>query len=189
MYNNGMQLFHKKSTFYFLLAGTFVMIVIMFITGKPLNTATTPHGILNLEFADSKQKVDSILSAWENASTAEKDIIKAAKINTWLDFLFLLFYGLFLYSCCIRLSQALHQHKIISRLLHYFAFAALVVGLLDVLENIGMLTSLAGKGSDSIAKITSTISVVKWLLVFSVILSIIAGLAAKYFFKRKTSEV
>ena len=189
MYNNGMQLFHKKSTFYFLLAGTCIMIVVMYITGKPLNTIVTPSGILHLEFANLQQKTEQVLNAWKDSSTNSINIISAAKTNTWFDFLFLLFYSSFLFCSCKLLARALYQHKSFSKLINFFSVLALITGFLDIIENIGMLVSLADNVSDRTAFITSFSSIVKWILVIMVLLSIISSLTAKFILKRKLEWV
>lgn len=174
-----MNLFHKRSTLYFLLSGTVTMIFIMIITGRPLTTEATPSGIINLELAYTHTKVQAVLSAWNN------DIIAAAKTNTYFDFLFLVFYAFFLYSCCIQLAKILPPEKSISKWLNNFAIASLIAGLLDIFENIGMLMSLAGNGSERVSLFTATLSLIKWLLVIFVLLLIIAGFVVKLKTSRK----
>lgn len=174
-----MNLFHKRSTLYFLLSGTVTMIFIMLITGRPLNTAATPSGIINLELAYTHAKVLAVLSAWNN------DIIAAAKTNTYFDFLFLVFYAFFLYSCCIQLAKVLPREKKISKWLKNFAIASLISGFLDILENIGMLMSLAGNGSERVAMFTAIFSLIKWLIVIFLLLLIIAGFVVKLKTSRK----
>lgn len=66
-----MNLFHKRSTLYFLLSGTVTMIFIMIITGRPLTTEATPSGIINLELAYTHTKVQAVLSAWNNDIIAQ----------------------------------------------------------------------------------------------------------------------
>jgi hypothetical protein len=184
-----MQLFLKRSTFYFLLCGTLIMMGIMAKTGSPLTTAATPSGILNLEFANTKAKVDSTLTAWTKASSKEKDINAAAKINTGFDFVFLLFYSFFLYSCCRQLAVMLPAQNSLAKWLSYFSAAALAAGFLDVFENFGMLRSLSGHSSNSIAFATSVISLIKWLLVILVLLSLIAGMIVKILMNKKRKVI
>jgi hypothetical protein len=180
-----MNRFHKKSTLYLLLLATVIMAIVMSISGAPLKTRETPSGIINLEFANTQQKVISILSAWENASTADVDVIAAAKKNTYFDFLFLLYYAFFLYSCCKQLALSLASKKNFSKWLNYFANLALLAGVLDFLENIGMLISLAEIGSDTIAFTTAAISISKWMLVVTVLVAIITGLATRILIQKK----
>ncbi|MGF2414177.1 MAG: hypothetical protein ACQUYJ_17730, partial [Ferruginibacter sp.] len=56
------------------------------------------------------------------------------------------------------------------------AKGALAAGVLDVFENAGMLITLSGKSSDSIAMLTTTIAVIKWALAISAVIYLLAGL-------------
>ena len=181
-----MNRFYKKTTLYLLLFSTLVMAIVMYVSGAPLKTIETASGILNLEFANTQQKVNNIISVWKNASTTNVDVIAAAKKNTYFDFLFLLYYAFFLYSCCKQLALSLAAKKKFALWLNDAAGLALLAGILDFAENIGMLISLAERGSDNIAFATAAISISKWLLVVTVLLSIITALAAKIFMQRRT---
>ena len=185
MFKNVMKLFYNRITFWILLAGTAIMLPVMFLSGRPLNTPETPRGILCLEFANSAQKVNNILSSWETRSTTERDIIVAAKVNTCLDFVFLLFYSLFLFTACRQLVAAMPGKKIFSLILHMASVFALIAGLLDIFENIGMLKSLDGHVSDQVAINTVTFATIKWLLVLAVILFIAGGSLYRYLVKRR----
>jgi hypothetical protein len=92
----------KKYALLILLIGTAIMIVVMTKTGATLKTAATPKGILDLEFANSISKVTTVTAAW--APNNEVDNIGAAKTNTWLDFIFLVFYSLFLFLSCKKIG-------------------------------------------------------------------------------------
>ncbi len=178
-------LFLKRSTFYFLLCGTLIMTAIMVKTGGPLKTATTPAGIINLEFAHNEAAVQEVLKAWKNASTSETDVIAAAKFNTALDFIYLLFYSFFLFTCSRQLAVLLKRQKILSQWLDRFSIAALVAGVLDIIENYGMLRALEGNATDTLALFTTAVSMLKWLLVIMVLLLITVGLFVKTISNRK----
>ena len=178
-------LFLKRSTLYFLLCGTLIMTVIMVKTGAPLKTADTPAGIINLEFAHNAAKVNAVVAAWKKASTATVDVVAAAKFNTALDFIYLLFYSFFLFASCKQLAVLLTRQKVLAQWLKRFAVAALLTGFFDIIENFGMLHALAGKSTDALAMITTAVSLLKWLLVILVMLLIIAGLLVKTTMNRK----
>ena len=55
------------------------------------------------------------------------------------------------------------------------AIAALFAGFFDVLENIGMLLSLHGHISGSIAFFTTFFSVIKWVLAGIAVLYVLTG--------------
>ncbi len=163
-----------------LVAGTMLMIYIMSVTGKPLKTGTTPSGILNLEFASSAAATAKIVNAWEKES-----LIRKAEINTYWDFVFLLFYSALLFILCRGVSNRISGKNFLNKTGKFLAAGALAAGMLDVLENGGMLVSLAGIIQDNISLFTFTASVIKWLLVILCILYIIGGTLYILFKKRK----
>lgn len=185
MYNNASNLFLKKSTFYFLLAGTIIMIVLMMLSGKDLKATATPMGIVDLELASSKEAVQTILFAWDSKG---KDVIAKASINTYLDFVFLTFYTLFFYSCCKFLAASLSHKKTWVFILRRIAVLALLAGLLDVVENIGMLVSLSGMLSNQVAMLTCVAAYLKWFLVLATILFILVALLVKIVENKKRAD-
>jgi len=180
-----MNLFLKTSTFYFLLAGTIIMMVLMLITGKDLKTTATPLGIIDLELASTKTAVQNILKAWDNKVSEGKELIKKARVNTFLDFAFLIFYSLFLFACCKRLASSLSHKKKWQNILHCFAAMALLSGLLDVVENTGMLMSLSGHSSSNIALMTAIAAYLKWCIVIATLLVIITAFSVKSMERKK----
>jgi hypothetical protein len=171
-----MKLLYKDFAFRLLLAGTAVMMIVMFITGRPLTNPSTPKGILCLEFAKTGTAVDGIISSWKKAAGGTNAIVDAAMVNTYLDFIFLFFYSLFLYSFCLRLANSLGKMKNAAKYFRLLAVLSLTAGLLDVMENAGMLTSLNEAGSDEVAMLTAIAAIIKWSLVILIILSLATGL-------------
>lgn len=152
----------KNINWFFIVAGTLIMVYVMSATGRSLKTAATPGGILNLELAYNKAKVTRILKAWEPGGSNQTDNIRVAISNTWLDFIFLFFYSFFLFYTCKTIAES---HKgLMYRFGKVLAIGALNAGLLDIAENAGMLISLNGFTSNSIALLTAICSVIKWTL-------------------------
>lgn len=172
-----------KIFFAFLVTGTIIMIYVMMSTGKTLETPATPLGIIALELAPDKKTVQVILQEWTKTGEGV-DNIKAAKKNTLLDFLFIIFYAPFLYICCTRLAAGFKKTSIIARIGKLVAIGIIIEGILDFLENFGMLKSLDGEVSNNIALFTASCSFVKWTLVFIALLYIVAALVAKLFIKK-----
>ena len=140
-------------------------------TGATLKTASTPKGILDLEFAYNSDKATIVINAWQD--DGKTDNITAAKFNTQLDFIFLLFYAAFLYHACKMVSG---NHKgIVAAIGILLAYGAIAAGLLDVFENIGMLLTLYGHISNSISLATVIFSVMKWLLALAALLYFVIG--------------
>jgi hypothetical protein len=162
----------KKQLLPFLFVGTMLMIFIMVKTGTTLKTITTPIGILDLEFAYNKTKVTNIIDAWRPNAIVNN--ISKAEINTYLDFTFLAFYASFLFFGCKRIAES---NKSNTGLL--IAKGALVAGLLDILENIGMLISLSGNIYSKVAVITTFFASIKFILVIAAVLYTLIGFVKK----------
>lgn len=159
----------KKYFLLLLLLGTCIMIVVMAKTGATLKTPETPRGILDLEFAYNTTKTTTVLNAW--APNTSADNTSAAKTNTYLDFIFLFFYSLFLFFTCDKIAR-ITQNKIGALI----AGGALWAGILDVIENAGMLITLSGGGSGKVAFITTLCSFIKWALAAIAVLYVLAGI-------------
>ena len=138
-------------------------------TGASLKTPATQKGILDLEFAHNSANTAVVINAWASNSTI--DNIGAAKNNTYYDFIFLFFYALFLFFTCKKIAQINNSN--IGLLI---AKGALGAGVLDIFENVGMLITLSGKSSDSIAMLTTIISAIKWVLAIAAVIYMLAGL-------------
>lgn len=68
--------------------GFIIMLVIMRFHGASLVTAVSPRAIIDLEFADTPQRVRDLLAHWDPA---------VVKMNIWIDFAFILSYVYFLF--------------------------------------------------------------------------------------------
>ena len=159
----------KKFRLLLLFAGTALMIAVMAKTGASLKTPATPKGILDLEFAYNKTKTETVINAWAPNNSVNN--INAATNNTYYDFIFLLFYSLFLFYTCKKIAQ-INNSK--AGLL--IAKGALCAGVLDVFENTGMLITLSGNSSNIIALCTTIIAVIKWALAIAAVAYLVVGL-------------
>ena len=168
----------KKYTIPFFLLGSLVMIYVMTKTGAPLKTPETPHGILDLEFAYNTAKATTVIDVW-----IPSDNIAAAKLNTWLDFLFLFFYSPFLFLASKKIAEIFQGT--IAKAGQLIAKGALLAGLLDILENTGMLLTLHNHTSASITFLTTFFSVIKWGLALIAVLYVLTGALALAYRKIK----
>jgi len=151
----------RKYILYFFLAGSLAMVFVMSRSGAPLKTAGTPHGIIDLEFANTPAKIDTVLKYW--APQASMNLTHTATENTFLDFIFIFFYAGFFYLAAKKISRSFAGA--FGRTGKLIAKAALLAGFFDVLENTGMLLTLSQQGSATIAMATFICSVIKWTLV------------------------
>lgn len=162
----------KKLLLPFFFIGTVATMLVMMKTGAPLKTTVTPLGILNLEFAYNNAQVTGIINAWHEPSHPHKILI--AIYNTCWDFLFLFFYAGFLFLACKKIAGNLKGPA--SKAGNLIACGAILAGILDILENTGMLLSLHGHTSNTIAFLTVFCSVIKWGLAIIALLYVLTGL-------------
>lgn len=142
-------------------------------TGSTLKTPATPKGILELEFAYNAVKATAVMNSWTDPG--QVDNIPAAKLNTWLDFVFLTCYSLFLFHICQLFAASFTGY--LYPIGMFLAKGALVAGVLDVLENVGMLVTLHGHVSDGCTLLTFIFSITKWIIALAAVgYAVFAGL-------------
>ncbi len=158
-----------------LLAGiaTVFMIAVMVKSGAPLKTSVTPAGILHLEFAYTADQVQHVLAAWPSGQNSF--LINPARLNTWLDFAFILSYAILLYQLCLWIAFNHPKLYVIGK---WMATSSLAAAALDVLENVGMLWSISGSISETNSIFTFTCAAMKWLIVIFVLVFILVGTIA-----------
>ena len=146
----------------FLFMGTLVMIAVMRWHGAPLITPLSKAGIVSLEIAKTTEQANIILNQWK-----KDGIIQQAITNTWIDFVFLLFYALFLYAYCFFISNK--QQPWAATVSRTLGLAALAAGFSDVIENYFMLQMLEQSVTASYALLSWLFAVIKFGLLAAVI--------------------
>ena len=166
-----------------LVAGTIIMTCVMRWHGNSLTkTATTKAGIVALEFAKSKQRADEITNIWSNAGLQQHAIN-----NTYIDFIFIFFYCLFLFSANWLFS--IKQNSFIKKATQLIALVGLTAGLLDSIENFFLLKMLHLNISNSEAIITWWLAAIKFTFIAIAFLSILIHLILLPFRKPKPSSI
>lgn len=152
----------EKTLLLILLSGTIIMIVVMRLHGQPLaNVPSTKCGIVCLEFAKTKQNALDIVNTWSSISS--KHLRKLAITNTYIDFVFIFFYSLFLYACCYYYSLTQKKNRaVISRII---ALLGLTAGLLDVIENYFLFGMLHFEITNTQALLTWWLAAIKFLFI------------------------
>lgn len=156
-----------------LFIGTIIMFVVMGKTSAPLKTSAKYKNIVCLELAYNSEKADDILKDWESAN------IEVAKINTYFDFIFIFCYALFLYFTSEKAARITNSKVGMS-----IARGTLWAGILDIMENAGMLITLSGNGSDAVAFATAFCSAIKWVLVVIAVVYLLVAIL-QLLFNRK----
>ncbi len=139
--------------------------------GAALIMPDTPSGILALEFANTSEKLSLILSLWP---------IDAAKVNIWLDFIFIIVYThFFLLTLSIAANQ--WKHKILIRIGKWLMVSAWIAAVFDVMENIIMLASLARHYTEISLQATVYFASIKFLIVILILLYLLVSLLTNLF--------
>lgn len=142
----------------------------------------TKAGILALEFAKNNQRADEITSTWSNAGLKQYAIT-----NIYIDFIFIFFYSLFLFSANWLFS--INQQPVFKKAARLAALSALVAGLLDIIENFFLLKMLHVSISNSETYITWWLAAVKFILAGIAFISILFHLVLFSFCKPKHSSI
>jgi hypothetical protein len=147
----------------FLFVGTIIMIVVMRWHGAPLITPVSNAGIVSLELAKTTEQSNVIINQWK-----QNNIINHSITNTYIDFIFIIFYSLFLYSYCFFIS--FKQKPWAATISRTLAIAALTAGLCDVVENYFMLQMLEQSVTASYTFLSWLFAIIKFGLLIAVIL-------------------
>ena len=142
------------------------MIICMRIQGASLKTNISPRAIVDLEFADTQQRLHELLMRWD---------ILIVKMNIWLDFLFIVTYVLFL-SIAAEATAIKWKEGFGQKIGFWLARIAYMAGILDIAENLLMLQSLAGNYTDTSLQLTFYCAAVKFILAGGVVLYLLVSL-------------
>jgi hypothetical protein len=150
---------------FFFLLGTVFFFLLLRYQGK-LETKESPLGIVSLELARNPTQVKEIINSWSN-----NDLIGNAKTNVWIDFLLIPFYSLLFYTLCGSISVRTGGQ--IAKIGVMLAFASVIAGLLDVMENMLMLLTLNGVFNYFTVILTSFFAASKFILLALALLYVI----------------
>ena len=120
-----------------------------------LENRHTVKGIISLELAKTHEQAKVVTADWN---------IPGAITNTYLDFVFIVVYSLFLFFGVYRLADRLKNPE---NLLKYLAWLAPLAGLLDFVENYKMLIFLNDANSFQSAYAAS---ILKWGIIALLVL-------------------
>lgn len=162
-----------------LFIGTVVMMVALRFQGQQLITPYAPNGILSLELSHKADQTARIVSEWVGS------IRSSFYINIILDFIFIIFYGFFLYVNCRYIALLVPSWK---RLASLLAIGILIAMGLDVIENLLMITSVTMFTDPIISFLTRLFAILKFSLVASVIVFIFISWLFYYLKKLKRSN-
>ena len=144
---------------------TMVFMVIMQKQNERIKSPATPKGIYSFQTSKNIQEANQIISVIGD---------KKLKRNTYTDFGFIAAYITLMFLCCKSLIQ--NYTKRYQRILGYvFLELSLAIGAFDLIENIVMLMTLSGNGSQLSVNITRYACYAKWGAAILVMLYIFAS--------------
>jgi hypothetical protein len=155
---------------------TVIMIVVMRWMSIGLESRYSSLGIVSFELAKDYHEAEDIIHE-----------VGASKLqwNIGVDFLFIVAYTLFFSFCCKALMNNYRSSGLKTVGLVFLELSVLV-GVLDLVENIAMLITLGGYGSELSITITCWSAIIKFSLAAFVVFYIAVASVLMYFiFKKK----
>lgn len=133
------------------------MIVLMRWHGADLITPVSPKGIIDVEFAKTKERLHQLLLF------LNVDIIRQ---NLYLDFLFLLAYGWFFVTACTYVRNKTGWVKTCG----LFISLSISAALFDVAENFLLLLVLGGRFDPILLYVVYYTAAIKFIMAGAVVL-------------------
>lgn len=140
-----------------------------------LKSSYSPNGVISFELAANFKSATAIIYAVG---------VKKLQWNTGVDFLFIIAYTTFFLLCCKSLMNNYRSSGLKTTGLIFLELSVLV-GVLDLVENIAMLITLGGYGSNLSVTISHWSAVLKFSLAAFVIFYIVIASALMYFISKK----
>lgn len=141
---------------------TGALMAVLAVQGAPLRTGAATRGVISFELTWGAERAAEVKRAWEDGPG---DLIARAKRQIRIDFAFLAVYPLALSLVCARLSES--PHDTLAPVGVFIAWAVLLAGPLDLVENLAMLRMLGAGVSGTMARLASWCAAVKFTLVFA----------------------
>jgi len=137
----------------------------------PLKTAASPSGIISFELAGNLSKIESILSTWGPVGKMY------AGLNLGLDYLFIAAYVGAIGLACALLGGSLVRHiRLLGLVGTFLAWALLLAGALDCLENYALIRLLLGSEVNTLAVFARLCAIPKFVIIFAGLGYVIFGL-------------
>ncbi|MEI8075542.1 MAG: hypothetical protein WCH78_12410 [Bacteroidota bacterium] len=134
--------------------------------GASLKTSVSTRGIVDLELATQPGQITVLMDTWD---------LSVAKMNIWIDFLFIVSYVAFLALASEAVSSKWKNQgmKIIGLTL---ARVAVVAGVLDIGENLLMLQTIAGNFTVVSLQMTHYFATIKFTLAAIVLIYLLISI-------------
>jgi len=114
--------------------GIVILLTINILIFEPLAYSVNGYGILDFEFAWTKEQILTIFIAWG----AEGMILQA--VGVYWDFLYIVGYTVPLFALILLVSRKLNEEILNIGL--YMSLTPIIAGIFDIIENINLLIML-----------------------------------------------
>lgn len=163
----------KKKFVHLTIAGVVAagMIFLLRWQGNDLIQSVTPSGILALEFANTPEQLNYVLSFWNK---------ETVRINIWIDFLFIIAYTWF-FVLAIAQTASIWEQRVMVQFGATGIRLAFLAAMLDITENILMLQSINGHYTTSSLQLTWYCAAIKFAIVIVLLLYILLTIAFSLF--------
>jgi len=166
--------FPKNKVVIFITIIAFILaIIISQVIMAPIEAelkGSTGYGVLEFEFAWTSEQINRIFKAWGSEGKKKEAYV------TYVDFLFIPCYSLFMAGCLLLVTRNLEGR--LQEIGLYMTIIPFIAGIFDVIENINLLLMLTDDRfvwslSPFIASLCATI---KFSLIFIAIIFFVAAL-------------
>jgi len=161
----------RKKVFWFFLALSFVLMLLMNVVGASLNTQAAPFGIISFELAGSVTRAEEIISSWDHNTQLR------AAFSLGLDFLFMPAYAAAISLACLWAADMLGRAGWpLAALGPVLAWGQWLAAFLDLVENIGLTAIILGTPVSPWPELAFWCAAIKFILVFAGIVYAFMGL-------------
>ena len=161
----------RKIVFWALAGLAILSMVILQLLGGPLETEEAPAGIVSFELAGNIPKVDRVLESWGPTARVH------AGIDLGFDYLFIGAYVGAIGLGCVLVGTTLgRRSRSLEAAGSYLAWAIVLAGVLDSLENYALTRLLLGSRQAWLAAVAQWCAVPKFLIVLVGLVYVALGL-------------
>ena len=163
----------SRKIMFWLFAGLAVLTLLALqLLGGPLKTDASPAGIVSFELAGNSAKTEGILEAWDSSARVY------AGLNLGLDFLFIDAYvGAIGLGCALVGAVLERRSRLLGAAGTYLAWAVVLAGVLDCVENYALIRLLLGSRQAWLAAMAQWCAVPKFLIVLAGLVFVALGSA------------
>lgn len=160
--------------FWPLLAATLVVMAIMQVIGRPLQTAAAPLGIVSFEFAGDKANAAAMIASWDVNARVH------AGFSLGFDYVFMPLYATTIGLACLWAAQVFRRQRwSLAAPGALLAWGLWLAAIFDAVENVALWRLLAGSVFDPWPGLAWWCAALKFGLIVLGLLYVVMGVAAR----------